>query len=84
VTAAVVWRGRGGVVSRRANVLLMCLQWTWASIAALERRKLTSGAGVHEVTFDDDARQGLSFTARKKQSGRIAPCGVPEADTLLP
>jgi hypothetical protein len=33
VTAAVVWRGRGGVVSRRANVLLMCLQWTWASIA---------------------------------------------------
>lgn len=48
VTAAVLWSGRGGVVSRRANVLLMCLQW--ASIAALERWE----AKEHEVTFDDD------------------------------
>jgi hypothetical protein len=44
-SGGLAWQGRSdGVVSRRANVLLMCLQWTWAwaSIAAaLERRKLS-------------------------------------------
>jgi hypothetical protein len=44
-------------------------------------------SGVHEVTFmfDDDVAQGLfvSFLVRKKQSGRIAPCGMPKADDAL-